>query len=136
MHGRRLVCGAVVALCAILGLTSCAKTAKREVVQIPNVDELRSLNVENAVEDARKALKAGDRNVLGVYGYTTDVPGLPPALREDPRSLRTTYGIRMIEGTTDAPSSEEHEKLNDNAYRYAEKYNQTILAESKQKLPK
>jgi hypothetical protein len=135
MRVRRATGKTLVLLCGPLSLVSCAKAPKQDVAQIPNVDELRKLNVENAVEDARKALKSGDPRVLGVYGLTIDIPGAPAALQEDPPLLRATYGIRMIEGTSDALISEEHEKLNDNAVRYAEKYNQTIFAERGRKLP-
>jgi hypothetical protein len=93
------------------------------------------LKIENAAEDARRALKAGDLRLLGVYGFTTYVPGNPSTSPEDAGSVRSTYGVKMIEGTTDAPTSGEHEQLNENAYRYAEKYNQTILAESGRNFP-
>lgn len=96
--------------------------------QFPRMSEgelayLRSLDLKNAESDARSAFRKGDRRFLGVNGlYDT-----PPGIDLDHRDLQESNGIRYIEGTSDIILGAEYNRLNDNAHKYAEIYNQEVL---------
>ncbi|HVS87057.1 MAG TPA: hypothetical protein VHF01_02420 [Candidatus Acidoferrum sp.] len=110
-----------------ISLAACTRTTNKSVVQNVDYGELRKLRIDHAVSDARESLAAKDIRLLAVRGYTVEVPGV----REDVRAIECTYGIRIIEGTSDAIEGPEHQQLIANARAYAEKYNQTIVAGKK-----
>ena len=112
-------------------LTACTKMPNRSAVQNPSLTELRKLRTENAISDARKSADSKDFRFLAVQGYALTVPGV----REDLIRVQSTYGIKIIEGTSDTFNSPEERQLNANARAYAEKYNQTIVAEKKRASP-
>jgi hypothetical protein len=66
---------------------------------------------DRAQGDAAAALARGERHLLGVYGYTIEVPG-------------GTYSptVRMIEGTSDSHCSH----LNARARDYARRFNERM----------
>lgn len=84
--------------------------------------KLRWLYSANPQRDLKEALSRGDRRFIGVYGFAPTVPGIGP---ENPLCKR--YGVRYLEGTSDAITSEEDYKLNDLAEKYAEKYNLLLV---------
>jgi hypothetical protein len=88
--------------------------------------ELRSLKLNNASEDAASAYTRGDARLLGVYGFSVEVPGYDG----DPYAHKGK--IRMFEGTGDAFCTKEEMDLNHNARAYARKYNETMLLKLKQ----
>lgn len=115
-------------LCAGLNfifLVACTRTDNKTAARNMNNADLRKLKIENSVTDAMNSIESKDFRLLAVRGYTVEVPGIS----EDVQSIRATYGIKEIEGTTDAVEGPEHKRLVDNARHYAEKYNQTIIAE-------
>jgi hypothetical protein len=87
--------------------------------------EVAKLKVETAETDARSALSRGDRRLLAVYGYTVEVPGVDKPVA----TLRQKFGLRMLEGTSDAIKSPQDKIMNANARQYATKYNQIVIAE-------
>jgi outer membrane lipoprotein LolB len=113
---------------SLIILVACARTDKKAAVQKTDYRDLRTLKIENAVIDAQRAAKSKDFRLLAIRGYTLEVPGTS----EDLQSIKSTYGIREIEGTSDAIEGPEHGRLIDNARRYAEKYNRTIIADFRQ----
>jgi hypothetical protein len=89
------------------------------------LSELRLLKVEEASKDAEVAYKYGDLRLIGVYGYSVEVPGFTgnPYDHKDE--------IRMLDGTGDAYCTDEEQSLNKNARIYAKKYNETMLDQLK-----
>jgi hypothetical protein len=69
------------------------------------------------------AKDAGDNRLLGVYGYSVELPGV----RGDIEKLTRVHGVRMIEGPGDALKSKMCEALNNNIILYAKLYNERIL---------
>jgi len=90
-----------------------------------NVDALTVYSVEPATAraDADSAARRGDFRLMGLQGYSLDVPGtdLPFDL------VQREYGLRIIEGGTDAYRNDEERRINENAYEYATEYNRRIL---------
>jgi len=88
-----------------------------------NYAELKKLKIDNAVPDAKKAIAINDFRLLAVRGYTIEVPGI----KESVSKIEKKFGIKIIEGTSDAFEGPEHKYLNEIARKYAEQYNQTII---------
>jgi hypothetical protein len=89
--------------------------------------ELCAIRLENAEADAERALKAGDRRMLGIAGYTVSIPEAGPhGIRfYDREKVGDAY--RIVEGTTDFMIGREHGDLIDYATHYAAIYNSFIL---------
>lgn len=83
--------------------------------------ELRSLKVDRAADDATLAFHSGNDQLLGIYGYSVEIPGLVA----DP--YQHVNETKMLEGTGDVFCTEEEKALNENARNYAKKYNETML---------
>ena len=92
---------------------------------IMTVDRVAGLKVEMAERDAKAAMAHGDRRLLAVYGITFEVPGTVEAVP----ILRQKFGLRVLQGTGDALNGSKDKAFNDNARRYAKKYNQTVLSD-------
>jgi hypothetical protein len=84
------------------------------------------LKVTNAESDARSAVAHGDKRLLAVYGYTLMVPGV----HDDASALRAKYGLRILNGTSDAYKDSSDREFNENARKYASIYNRIVVAES------
>ena len=72
--------------------------------------------------DAAAAIARGDTSLVGVYGYTTMVPGVPG----DYDSLSRIFGVRLIEGTSDSAPKDEG-SFDARAASYASTYNHVKL---------
>jgi hypothetical protein len=113
-------------LCAFLGayiLLGCSSKQASEKVR-----QLQWLDTANPIADATSALAKNDKRLVGIYGFTWTIPGVEEQRKED---YRDRYGLRMLDGTSDAPVNAEHERLVDLAGRYAKKYNSVILTHEK-----
>jgi hypothetical protein len=88
------------------------------------IDQLLWLKGADAKLDAKEMLKSGELKYKAVYGYSVYIPGVPSS--EYHRSLEVG-DHEVIEGTGDDLCSEEHEILNDMAYKYAEVFNKILL---------
>jgi hypothetical protein len=111
-------------LLSVLVLSACShKTAA--CTSNSKLDDLKSLNVLQAVTDADHAYANGDRRLLGVYGYALEVP----ELSGNPDNYR--YGIRPLDGTSDTACDDRERSLNTNARAYAKEYNEEILSQVK-----
>jgi hypothetical protein len=91
-----------------------------------SVAKLRWLEHADPIVDAQNALASKDHRLVGVYGYTLSAPGIETSQQ---RTYQERYGIRPIEGTSDALESEEHERLVRKATEYAERYNRHMLSQ-------
>ena len=58
--------------------------------------------------DAKKAVDRREFTLLGINGYTWTIPGIDESKKFE---LRKKYGLRIIEGTSDAIQGEEHSRL-------------------------
>jgi hypothetical protein len=103
----------------MLSLTSC-RSEKDEAVDGKSCVRLADLDPSRATQDAATAFQKGDRRLLGVYGFTTSVPG----------GEGSTLPVRMIEETTDAVDTEDCEKRNQRAFEYAAAYNRWMIAKA------
>lgn len=90
--------------------------------------DLRRLEHADVQKDFNTAVKAKDFRFLGVLGFTVELPGI----EKDQERLKTAYGIKVIEGTSDAITSPEHRRLQDTAIEYARKYNRLLLMHIRQ----
>ena len=117
LHSVRHV---VVVAMLLAALTACGSTQDSA-----SVTKLRWVEHADAVADAAKALSLGDHRLVGVYGYTLIVPGIDSAKQS---SYVTRYGVRALEGTSDALESATHAALVNKAKEYALRYNSYILA--------
>jgi hypothetical protein len=88
---------------------------------------LKGLKIENATADAQRAVAANDYRLLGVKGFTVEVPGVG----RDAYDLEKRYGVKVIEGTSDAFSVDEDRRLNEDARAYAKRYNELVLSSLK-----
>jgi hypothetical protein len=84
-------------------------------------DRYPALREADAARDAQQFIAAGDCRFVSVYGVAEETPGVT---LED----QITRGARPIEGTSDTPASQAEIRFNERARRYAERYNQEILA--------
>lgn len=76
---------------------------------------------DDPIRTAEQAVARGDRRLLAVNGYTRWTPG---ALDY---SLRTKYGYRTLENTSDTPDDASCAAYQDAATAYAERYNGRVL---------
>lgn len=112
-------------LSLLLVLTPGAATGDDEAQEItlPIEMSLDALDVRLAPRDARQAWHQGRRHLLGVYGYTSIVPGGPNS--QAPAGW--THGVIFIAGTSDHGLDAHDSAFNHAALPYAERYNQTVL---------
>jgi hypothetical protein len=61
---------------------------------------------------------------IAVYGYATDIPGVPEHLQHP---LVEQHRVRYIEGTSDNITSPEYDRLVGKAERYARRYNEMLV---------
>src|ERR1700689_5369593 len=102
----------VLLLSGVAALNAC--DSHHSTTTTVDLSALRALNIDKAESDAQKAIATDDFRLLAVQGYSTDVPGAG----DDVEKAKDQYGLRMLAGTTDAPTSQEHERLNTNARAY------------------
>ena len=72
--------------------------------------------------DVAEAIRRGDFRFIGVMGYAVTLPGV-----EDYGEQYQSYGVRIIEGTSDVIANDAVRLLNEQAYRYAERYNKLLM---------
>lgn len=107
-------------LCLMFSLFGCGKPIA--CTPESKVGDLKLLVVSHAASDAKQALSKGDRRLLGFTGVGLEAPGFSG----DPFSY--SYGLRMIEGTSDVTCNKEDWHLNQNTWLYAKKYNQEMIS--------
>lgn len=114
-----------VALCIVAALLAVSFFAGfRQPSNVPP-SGFHKFNVATATEDAQAAIKANDLRLFAINSYTIEVPG---ANENDLSTIQSDYGIKLIEGTSDALNGAEKRAFNDNARAYADKYNATVIA--------
>jgi len=91
-------------------------------------DQIKALESANVTAEVEDAVSKGDLRFVGVMGVGLIVPGVPDYYEK----YAAKYEVRVIENTSDAIESEEHRRLQEVAYRYAEEYNRLLIT----RLPK
>lgn len=86
---------------------------------------LGNLNLDNPTEDVEKHSHNNDFRFVGINSYSCSAPGI------DDLSLTQKYGIRCLAGTSDFIEGDVHMRLFDEAIRYSEKYNRSLLKKLK-----
>ncbi len=86
---------------------------KQTIVELERADPAR---------DLQAALLRGDKRFVGVMGFALEVPGV-----EDYYEHYKSYGVRVIEGTSDFIENDDIRRLNELAYKYALRYNRLLL---------
>jgi hypothetical protein len=114
-----LVLGMVVAGCATYSEKTNSQISAVAIVKT----ELASLNLQNPESDLEKNFIHGDKRFIGIYGFVLYCPGTQGVSYD----FIKQYGIRTIDGTSDALENEEHIALQRAAIKYAERYNQELL---------
>jgi hypothetical protein len=94
---------------------------------VMKAEDVRHLLVGQAEKEAKSALARGDRRLLAVYGLTLEVPGVS----DDVRRLRSQFGLRILEGTSDATTGAQDRQMNLNARKYAIQYNRVVISAAK-----
>lgn len=93
--------------------------------ETPNVailwKTLGNLNLDNPAEDIEKHIANKDISFVGINSYSCSAPGV------DNLSLTQKYGIRCLAGTSDVIEGDVYRRLFEEAIRYSEKYNRTLL---------
>jgi hypothetical protein len=91
----------------------------------PIPGELRRMDTANAEADLASAIRKTDFRFIGLYGVGISVPGV---------NERCVYycvehrgWLKMIEGTSDAITSKEQERLQLLAEKYANQYNANLF---------
>lgn len=82
---------------------------------------LRTLETSDPVASAQQAAKGEDFRFVSVQGYSEFVPAI-----KNQRCALETRRPRLIDPTSDVICNEEHGRLKQFAYRYAERYNQQV----------
>ena len=94
------------------------------------VSEAARLRFSRPSTQARSAIDAGDRRLVGVAGFGLGFPGA--ALSESDQ-LKTTFGVREILGQGDQFDSIYDELYQYASYEFALRYNRTILQHAKER---
>ncbi|MBK1884533.1 hypothetical protein JIN85_19105 [Luteolibacter pohnpeiensis] len=76
-------------------------------------------------QEAAADYAAGDYRILSAMGYGTYYPGLEIDVG---KRIASKYGVRMIDGTTDAPESKAQARYVAATIDFAERYNKRKVA--------
>lgn len=95
----------------------------RPVSSLPH--ELTRMDSANADSDLVAAIKKKDFRFVGIYGYSIAIPGVDERIAD--YCVEHRGWLEMIEGTSDAITSKEQERLQLLAERYASQYNARLF---------
>jgi len=85
---------------------------------------LSELNIRDPAADVALHVHQGDMRPIGINGYTCAYPGAASKVLDE---LQLKYGLRCLEGTSDAPENVRHSKLIQKASAYATAYNAALV---------
>lgn len=106
-----------------IGLALALSPACADPSPSTDLTELRRVAAADPAQDLSDAIRRDDLRFIGVYGFATEVPGVPDYWgRYD-----SSYGLSVIAGTSDTPAGEEGARLNQQARQYAQEYNLLLL---------
>jgi hypothetical protein len=81
------------------------------------------LRSADAASDARAAIAKGDARLLGVAGFSVEVPGVALEVEQ----AEQLYGVRVVERTGDVYENGVSKARNEKARRYAALYNKAVV---------
>ena len=113
-----------VAVCVLCLCSGPALGADHNQPETIGAQQVAQLKPSNAAADAKNALSRGDKRLLAVYGYALELPGIDGDLAK----MRAIYGLRLLQGTSDAYKDEQERAFNESARLYAAAYNRVIIA--------
>jgi outer membrane lipoprotein LolB len=87
------------------------------------ITTLAALDTNDPASDARKNFGNGDSRFAGICGYSCDAPGLQG---NDLRLRVNRQELRILDGSGCVSSGKEHQRLRDQAYKYAIAYNREL----------
>jgi|GEM_PF-1812395 hypothetical protein len=123
----RVAFGMTGLLVAVTGCWGAANWYQLEYRMPPgDCSYLEGLRPNQAAKDAEQAVSRGDFHLLGVYGFTLEVPGIV--------ERQTISTIRPIACTSDMLLSKRHMELVDAARVYADRYDRRVIALNKNRL--
>jgi hypothetical protein len=92
--------------------------------QNANCEVLEGLVVSEAAFKAASDVKRGDPHLIGIHGYTVELPGAP---EDHGDLLPSNYRVTILPCTSDGLVSRRHKTLNEKARKYAAAYNRATL---------
>ncbi len=98
--------------------------AKSQRIESVLKDELKKLNLKDPKKDLARNLEHNNTRFIGIYGYTTVLPGVTLKYQHN---IMEKYGVKVIKGTSDKIESNLHAILIEKAYNYAQKYNSALI---------
>jgi len=108
----------------IVAVPSSAELPKEPPLVTALKREIQKMDLDHPEDDAAKNLARGDTRFLGIQGYSVTFPGTP----DHPASYKLVQhlGFRVIAGTADKVSGDEHLRLIAIAVQYVGRYNRYI----------
>jgi hypothetical protein len=109
------------------------ETASQSAREVPcDIDPvLSSLETRDPIEAAKTAIGQGNFVLIGLYGFTGEVPGHS----ENLECWADQQGVLPIPGTSDAILCAEHGRLQDVARSFAARYNDFLISELRVRSP-
>ena len=117
----RFACPLLFVVLFSAGCASHHRASDRSTVQRPR--DLRWLEKADPERDALKAIARRDYRFLGVYGFAPFTPAVAP-------EIASRYGVKYIEGTSDAIRGRRDVHYHHLAKMYAAQYNTVLLQRS------
>jgi hypothetical protein len=108
----------------IVALTSSAEPSKDPALVVALKGEIQKMDLDHPEDDAAKNIARGDSRFLGIRGYSVTFPGTPDGPIVSKRIQQV--GFRVVAGTADTISGDEHLRLIAIATQYAGRYNRYI----------
>jgi hypothetical protein len=118
----------------IVAVTSSAESPKEPALVVALKGEIQKMDLDHPEDDAAKHIAQGDSRFLGIRGYSVTFPGTPDGPIVFKRIQQV--GFRVVAGTAETISGDEHLRLIGIATQYAGRYNRYIwyhAAKSKNK---
>jgi hypothetical protein len=106
----------------ILLVVAFASLASAQLAPPDPIEQLRWVEHSDPKADLKRNIELGDTRFLVFNGISGN---MRPGQASEERVAK--HGIRLIEGTTDAPLNKEHDRLIRIAIKYAERYNDLLL---------
>lgn len=104
----------IAAACVLAGVAACGQGPENAATDLT----LSGVQMRNAEQDANAAFARDDTRLIGVFGFSREVPGAPGV-----SAYQDDGCVRMIEGTSDHQNT----WANQRAREYARRYNMQML---------
>jgi hypothetical protein len=118
-------------LAAIVMLLSAQESSQSPQISQTSIlkTELAGLSLDSPDQDVSRNISHSDYRFIGICDFAC----YPPGIQGEDLKYAEDYGVRIIQGTTDALENDEHGELQKAATEYAETYNRSLLEYLKEK---